>query len=165
MDKGLKYILECCRALFNYAARRRHLSPYTENPFANLDLDRIPVETFRPIILLTAEQEAEFLRRCDAWQFPIFFTLLMTGLRPGELCHLLLEDLDVQAGVLSIRNKPRLGWRVKTRNERVIPLHPVLVRVLQKQIAGRRCGPVFVRRRFRLDTLSEFIGSHESFEL
>ena len=31
-DKGVKYVLEVCRSMFNYAARRRHLPPYAENP-------------------------------------------------------------------------------------------------------------------------------------
>jgi hypothetical protein len=39
MDKGLRFILECCRTLFNYAAKRRRLSPYAENPFAVLEID------------------------------------------------------------------------------------------------------------------------------
>src|SRR6516164_1558667 len=55
MDKGVRYILECCRALFNFAAKRRHLPPYAENPFRALDIDRIPVETARPIELLTLD--------------------------------------------------------------------------------------------------------------
>ena len=36
LDKGVRYVLGCCRALFNHAARRRHLPPYAENPFAAL---------------------------------------------------------------------------------------------------------------------------------
>ncbi len=93
----MRYVLECCRALFNYAARRRHLPPYAENPFAAIEIDRIPVETARPIELLTADQERAFLEACDDWQFPVFLTLLLTGLRPGELCHLLLpDDLDLE---------------------------------------------------------------------
>src|SRR5205814_445069 len=36
MDKGIHYVLETCRALFNYAARRRHLPPYADNPFGTL---------------------------------------------------------------------------------------------------------------------------------
>ncbi len=87
MDKGLRYVLECCRALFNYAAKRRHLPPYAENPFRALGIDRIPVEEARPITLFTAEQERAFLEACDAWQFPLFLTLLLTGPRPGELTH------------------------------------------------------------------------------
>src|SRR2546428_527326 len=34
MDKGVRYILESCRALFGYASRQRHLSPYAQNPFS-----------------------------------------------------------------------------------------------------------------------------------
>jgi len=149
MDKGIRYVLECCRALFNFAAKRRHLSPYAENPFSVLEIDRIPVENARVIELLTAEQECSFLQACDDWQFPVFATLLFTGLRPGELCHLLLpDDLDIEKRLLRVRNKPRLGWQVKTRNQREVPLVPELVELLRHHLAGRIAGPVFRRRRF-----------------
>jgi integrase len=149
MDKGVRFVLECCRSLFNYAAKRRHLPPYSENPFHVLEIDRIPVERTRPIILFTAEQETAFLEACDDWQFPIFLTLMMTGLRPGELCHLLLpDDLDLETGLLYVRNKPALGWQVKTRNEREIPLHPTLIEVLRSNLSSRRWGPVFLRRQY-----------------
>jgi integrase len=155
MDKGLRFVLECCRALFNYAARRRHLSPYAENPFAALGIERIPIEQARPITLFTAEQERAFLEACDDWQFPLFLTLMLTGLRPGELAHLLLpDDLDLGSGLLRVRNKPGLSWQVKTRNERDIPLVPVLAEVLHVHLAGRRAGPVFLRRRWVAGPLS-----------
>jgi integrase len=97
---------------------------------------------------LTPEQEQKLLEACDDWQFPIFLTLLCTGMRPGELVHLLLpDDLDLVTGWLRIRNKPGLGWQVKTRNERDIPLVPVLVDVLRRLPGDRRCGPVFVQSR------------------
>jgi integrase len=154
LDKGVRYVLECCRALFNFAARRRHLPPYAGNPFAAVEVDRIPVETARPIELLTPDQESAFLRACDGWQFPVFLTLLLTGLRPGELCHLLLpDDLDLGAGLVRVRNKPRLGWQVKTRNQRDIPLVPALADVLRVHLAGRSNGPLFRRRRWRDDRL------------
>jgi integrase len=147
MDQGLQFILECCRSLFGYAAKRRHLAPYAENPFRILEIDRIPIENCRSIVLMSPEQEQAFLEACDDWQFPLFLTLMLTGLRPGELCHLLLpEDLDLNNGVLHIRNKPQLGWQVKTRNERDIPLVPSLVDVLSIHNQCRRWGPVFRRR-------------------
>ena len=80
MDKGLKYALECCRALFAFAAKRRHLPPNADNPFRAPEVDRIPVERARPVVLLTADQERAFLEACDDWQFPLFLTLLLTGL-------------------------------------------------------------------------------------
>lgn len=148
-DKGIKYILCCCRTMFAFAMKRRHLSPYAENPFSELDIDRIPVENAKPVSIFSADQEREFLKACDDWQFPVFLTLILTGLRSGELCHLLLpEDLDLDGGVMYIRNKRELGWQVKTRNEREIPLVDPLVDVLRLTIDDRTTGPVFLRRRF-----------------
>ena len=149
MDKGLKYVLECCRALFAFAAKRRHLPPYADNPFSALEVDRIPVERARAVVLLTADQERAFLEACDDWQFPLFLTLLLTGLRPGEACHLLLpDDLDLDARVVRVRNKPGLGWQVKTRNERDVPLVPVLEDALRAHLGSRTHGAVFCRRRW-----------------
>ncbi len=155
MDKGFLYVLECCRALFNYAAKRRHLPPYAENPFSALEINRIPIEEGRPIELFTAEQEQAFLNSCDDWQFPVFLTLMLTGLRIGELTHLLLpEDLDLDAAWLRVRNKRRLGWQVKTRSERDIPLVPELVKVLRVHLGERRSGPAFLRRRWTMPGLN-----------
>ncbi len=64
------------------------------------------------------------------------------------MTHLLLpDDLDVDAGWLYVRNKPRLGWQVKTRNKRDIPLVPVLVDVLKSVVGSRTTGPVLRQRR------------------
>jgi hypothetical protein len=87
------------------------LPPSADNPFRTLDIDCIPIEHCRPIELFTSDQERAFLEVCDDWQSPLLLTLLLTGLRPGELTHLLLpDDLDLNAAVLRVRNKPRLGW-------------------------------------------------------
>ena len=147
-DAGVKYILETCSAMFNYAAKHRHLPPYAENPIRAIEVSRIPVEDAKPILAFSPEQMQTFLAACDDWQFPLFLTLMCTGLRPGELVHLLLpQDLDLETGWLRIRNKPQLGWQVKTRNERDLPLLPVLAEVLRRSLGNRRSGPVFVQRR------------------
>ncbi|QVL30252.1 tyrosine-type recombinase/integrase [Telmatocola sphagniphila] len=146
LDGGLIYVLETCRTLFSYAKKRRYLSPYAENPFQVLNIDRIPIEEFRPIELFKPEEERVFLQQCDEWQFPIFLTLMLTGMRPGEMCHLLVpEDIDLEKGSLRIRNKPRLGWQIKTRNERDIPLVPELVEVLKLHVSRYPSGPLFRR--------------------
>lgn len=150
LDKGLRFILLTCRTMFNFGIRRRHLPPYSDNPFGALQLDHMPVENSKPIVLFTPDEERRFLEACDDWQFPIFATLLFTGLRPGELTHLILpDDLDCQNGILFIRNRPQLGWQVKTRNERQIPLVSPLTQVLQFAIAARTDGVLFRRRRFQ----------------
>lgn len=71
----------------------------------------------------------------------------MTGLRPGELSHLLLpDDLDLEEGILYVRNKPELDRRVKTRNEREIPLVPPLIKLLRSTLGRRSTGLMFLRR-------------------
>ena len=158
-DKGVRFILEACRALFSYAAKRRHLPPYTDNPFSAIQIDRIPVEDVRRFQDISPDQERAFLLQCDDWQFPVFVTMFLTGVRPGELRHLLIpDDLDLDQGYLFIRNKVELGWQVKTRNERTIPMIPELLEVLRSVVGERRFGPVFMRRTFSKANLPVLFG-------
>lgn len=147
-DRGLQYVLGVCRSLFNFGQHRR-LLPTSENPFAMIEIDRIPVEDAKPIVLLEPSQEVAFLRACDDYQFPIFLTLALTGLRSGELTHLLMDDVDLQNGWITVRNKPDLGWQIKTRSERRVPLPSPLVEVLPTMVGTRRDGLLFLRHQFR----------------
>ncbi len=95
-DKGVRYILEVCRGMFSYAAKRRHLPPYTDNPFSAIQIDRIPVDDAKPFQDITPDQERAFLSQCDDWQFPVFLTMFLTGVRPGVLPQVFItEDIDL----------------------------------------------------------------------
>jgi integrase len=146
-DKGVRFILETCRAMYTYALKRRHLPPYAGNAFSELPLDRMKVEDAKPIFVFTAVAELAFFQAAPDWAFPVHFTLATTGLRVGELTHLLIEDVDLGGGWLHVRNKTELGWRVKTGNERCVPLLPEVVAVLRAVVGERRGGPVFLRER------------------
>ncbi|MGZ0174322.1 MAG: tyrosine-type recombinase/integrase [Planctomycetales bacterium] len=148
-DKGVLFILETCRSMYGFAARRRHLPPYTENPFSGLALSRFRVENSKPVPIFDSGIELEFLKSLDDWAFPIHFVLAKTGLRPGELTHLLIQDLDLDAGWLLVRNKTALGWRIKTGHERAVPLCDEAVGVLRRVVGPRRHGVVFMRLRFQ----------------
>ena len=148
-DKGLRYILEVCRSMFHFAFQRRHLPPYADNPFTALQIDKIPTEDSKPIELFSDVQEQQFLDAADDWQFPIILMLMLTGVRPGELSHLFWpDDIDESNQAVLIRNRPQLGWQVKTRRERMIPLHPVLCRMIESCTINRQSGTLFQRRRF-----------------
>lgn len=147
-DKGVQFILETCRSMYTFALKRRHLPPYAENPFSELPLDRLKVQDAKPIFVFTAATELAFLRAAGRWAFPIHFTLAKTGLRVGELVHLLIEEVDLDGGWLLVRNKTALGWRVKTGDERDVPLLPEVVAVLERVIGDRESGPVLLRERF-----------------
>src|SRR6516162_4933061 len=83
---GVRFILSACRTAFNWAARRRMLPPFTENPFSLFRLDRLK-EAGGPTAakVFSYEQERAFLAACDDWQRPIFAVLAAYGLRLGEL--------------------------------------------------------------------------------
>ena len=151
-DKGVLFILETCRSMYVFAARRRHLPPYAENPFSELALSRFRVEDSKPIPIFDSDSELQFLRLLNDWAFPIHFVLAKTGLRPGELTHLLIDDLDLDAGWLFVRNKVALGWRIKTGHERAVPLCPEAVAVLRRVIGRRQHGVVFLRPRFQKES-------------
>jgi integrase len=146
-DKGVRFILETCRGMFNFALKRRYLPPYSGNPFSELPLDRMRIEDRKPVYVFTADAELAFFKAAPDWAFPVHFTLAKTGLRVGELVHLLIEDLDLEGGWLRVRNKAELGWRVKTGEERSVPLLPEAVAVLRAVIGRRKCGPVFLREK------------------
>jgi integrase len=145
--KGVQYILETCRSLYNYALKRRHLPPYVGNPFSMLPLDRMKIDDAKPIFVFDAATELAFFQAAPPWAFPIHFTLAKTGMRIGELTHLLIEEVNLEGGWLVVRNKTELGWRIKTGQERSVPLLDEVVVVLRSVIGTRRAGPVFVRER------------------
>lgn len=144
-DKGIKFILETCRAMYGYGARQRRMPPYAANPFAGLGGKRIRIDDAKRIFLFDESSQLNFLRAADDWSFPMHFLLATTGLRPGELAHLLVEDVDLNAGWLRVTNKPELGWRVKTRRDRQVPLLPESCDVLHRVVAGRTAGVLFRR--------------------
>ena len=147
-DKGLRFVLEVCRSVYIYAAQQRFLPPYFENPFSKLNLERMRIEDAKPIFVFDAEDELRFFQKADDWTFPIHFILAKTGLRSGELIHLLIEDVDLENGWLHVRNKPELHWKIKTRRERSVPLIEEAVAVLRRVIGNRTAGPVFIRHQF-----------------
>ncbi len=147
-DKGIKFILAACRSMHNYAAKHRLLPPYYESPFSALPIDRMRIEDSKPIHVFSADEEAAFLHESDSWTLPVFYILSKVGLRSGELTHLLIENVDLDAGLLHVRNKAQLGWQVKTRNVRAIPLPAEPLAILRQVIGRRKAGVLFLRRRF-----------------
>ena len=144
-DKGVRFILETCRAMYGFAARKRRMPPYAANPFAGLGGKRFRIEDAKRVFVFDERLETAFLAACDDWSFPIHFVLAKTGVRPGELVHAMIDDLDLDTGWWCVCNKPELGWRVKTRRERPVPLVHEVVQVLRRVIGDRQAGPVFVR--------------------
>ena len=65
--------------------------------------------------------------------------LHMAGLRDAEGTHLKWADIDFKREQIKVSAKPDLGFRLKDREERIIPMPPELVRVLKER---RKVCPV-----------------------
>ena len=146
---GIKFVLSTCRTAFNWAARRRLLPPFTENPFRQFAIEKLkdPSEVAAAKVF-TPDQERDFFRACSGWQRAVFTTLATYGLRLGELTHLLVEDVDLAQGTFSIRSKPWMHWSVKTGRERHLPLLPATRELFTRLIGKRKAGFVFVNAPF-----------------
>lgn len=147
---GIKFILSTCRTAFNWAARNRHLPPYAPNPFAQFPADALGDDSSdgEPDRVFSPSQEVAFFSECTAWQRSIFLPLAGYGLRVGELTHLLIENVDFEAGVVLVRSKPELGWKIKTRDRRDLPLTGPFADLLRKLIGERSAGFVFLNEHF-----------------
>ena len=147
---GIQFILSTCRTAFNWAAKRRHLPPYTDNPFTSFPIDKLKdrSETTAAGQIFSAEEQKLFFESCTPWQYSMFMTLATYGLRVGELTHLLIDDVDFEAGAVMIRSKPELFWLVKTGRERVLPIFPQIKPLFEKAIRGRKAGFVFLNEDF-----------------
>jgi integrase len=66
----------------------------------------------------------------------IIETLWSTGLRRGELCALLAEDIDFLAGFVLVRTS-------KTGKPRIVPLSPAAKRAIRTHLQGRKTNSVF----------------------
>ena len=81
----------------------------------------------------------------EAWKDPdwgaFVWTAMITGARRGELCALKREDVDLAAGVLSVRTGLKLNARelvrsdTKTHQQRRIALDPESVEILRDYMA------------------------------
>jgi integrase len=146
-DKGVLYVLETCRSLYHFGTRKGLLPRQAANPFTEMRLGSFRIRDAKPVFVFTEAQELAFFQNARWWPFALHFVLAKTGLRPGELVHALIEDVDPTGGWLSVCCKAELGWITKTNRERKVPLVPEVIAVLKNVIGNRSTGPLFLREK------------------
>jgi integrase len=98
--------------------------------------------------------------RCRGWTWYCFFGFLaVTGMRMGEVRNLCLEDIDWQAGVLTIR-------KAKFGKSRLVPLHDTMLQALRTFIKHRdrfftRFQPHIVPQRLFVNSRGKPIAKSE----
>lgn len=91
----------------------------------------------------TEEDLEEFLGASDAWERTLFSTFLLTGFREQEVMYLFWGDVSFQLRTIRVTAKKDLGFSPKRCEEREIPLHAELAKLLDCHPRQDRCQFVF----------------------
>lgn len=89
----------------------------------------LKAEDSKPRRFLTDAECERLLKACEPKYYPIFFTLIQTGMRKAEILNLEWDDLDFKRRIIKIQRKT--FWQPKT-GERKIPMSDVVAAVLNK---------------------------------
>lgn len=116
--------------------------------FAGVDTAEIPrnapkFDVTLPQVYTSEQLEALFSSLTSEYHQVVFNLLLKTGMREQEAMFAQWADIDFRLRTLLVRSKPELGFRIKDREERSIPLTDDLVTLL-KAYKESAPGRVFV---------------------
>ncbi|OGG98998.1 MAG: hypothetical protein A2600_13225 [Candidatus Lambdaproteobacteria bacterium RIFOXYD1_FULL_56_27] len=78
-------------------------------------------------------QQHSRINRLRAWVL-----IRYTGLRGGEVNSMLLENIDLEARVIKLRDNLETGFKIKGRKERALPIVPALVEFLERDLKERK---------------------------
>ncbi len=130
------------KQLFRWCKSRQLITvnPLAEYHVAKAVPKKRPAPTLREVQAVIASS--------PRWLQRILTTLVFTGMRIGELQHLLVNDVDLGGNWIHVES--REGAETKTRRARKVPIHPTLRQILM-QNGFRRCPSYFTAapsRRF-----------------
>ena len=101
-------------------------------------------EPVLPLAKVYTEEELEkFLGACDAWERALFSTFLLTGFREQEVMYLFWGDVSFQLRTIRVTAKKDLGFSPKRCEEREIPLHAELAKLIKCHPRQENCQFVF----------------------
>jgi len=129
--RTINYELRVLFTFFHWAIKRNHLFL---NPAASVERFRLPKRALPKF--LTTEELKKFFAACDDDERRLFMSILLTGMRKGEVEHLTWSDISFELGVIFIQEKPEFDWKPKT-DERIVPISPMLQEILLQQYERR----------------------------
>jgi integrase len=145
--RTVNYELQVLQTFFRWAVTHNQL---LTNPASVVERLRIPKRVLPKF--LTVDELKKLLGACTDRERRLFMTILLTGMRRGEIVHLTWSDISFELGVIFIQEKPDLNWKPKT-DERIIPMSALLRDILLKQYDERHSDRfVFPNRTGNPDT-------------
>ena len=130
-ERTVNYELQVLQTFFRWAITSNQL---LTNPASVVERLRIPKRVLPKF--LTVDELKKLLEASTDGERQLFMTILLTGMRKGEVVHLTWPDVSFEMGVIFIQEKPDLDWKPKT-DERVIPMSPLLRDILSVQYDKR----------------------------
>ncbi len=137
-NKTINNELICLRAMFNLAIKWEYVR---NNPTHNVAF--LKEEVNKKPRFLSKEECKILLKNADEFLYPIFYTLLYTGMRKSELENLEWSDVDFERRKIKIRYKD--DWSPKS-SEREIPINEGLYELLKDRktkTQAKACRYVF----------------------
>jgi len=114
------------KGAFNKALQWNYI---TVNPFNNIQPPK--VEKKHPVFIKDNEFEQILATTEKDYLRDLFITAHNTGMRAGELVNLKWSWIDLEEGIITVRNTET--FRTKSGNERIIPINDTLKIVLNKR--------------------------------
>lgn len=136
-QRTVNYELQVLHTFLRWAITSNQL--FT-NPASMVERFRIPKRALPKF--LTVDELQKLFEACSDGERRLFMTILLTGMRKGEIVHLTWLDISFELGVIFIQEKPDLSWKPKT-DERVIPMSLPLRDILSVQ-SDKRISDRFV---------------------
>jgi site-specific recombinase XerD len=132
-QRTINYELRALFSWFHWCVKRNLLFV---NPVTNVERFKLSKKALPKF--MTGEELRMFFAACTPGQRRLYEAILFSGMRKGEAEWLTWNDINLQLGVIFIQAKDHgeLKWTPKT-DERVVPISPMLERVLIEQFASR----------------------------
>ena len=133
--KTVKNYLDTFRAFMNYL--KNNLEIISEVP--NFPSINIPQPLFK---WLSNEDQTKIFNAIPDEDKPIFAFLFLSGCRPSEARALKVKDVDLQNGIITVHRtfsgkEERMKRKGKRSHAVVIPIHPEIRSMLEKEIMGK----------------------------
>jgi integrase len=149
-DWTVAQVINIVQRPFNWAVQQRLIAA---NPFKGVTRrqgqPRRPMtdEEFRRLLRATAGRRTRERPRPGARFREVLWFLRYTGCRPGELCHLRWSDIDLDAALIVLQEH-KTSRTQRVPRPRIVPLHPAVVRLLERIRRRREPGEhVFLTHR------------------
>jgi len=130
-----RYAIVCLHTVLRSAVELGALPHVARLPKLPPRSEKLPASPSRPVV-------EQVLREARGWLRTAVALAALGGLRSGEARALEIGDVDLDAGRLYVRRAFSAGELAapKGRDERVVPLAPLLVAILKPALSGRPAG-------------------------